>query len=227
MAKRTSSTRKRAVRRPSKARRPKAKKAKKPLKKAARRPAPKARVLKKPARATKARKASKARKVKTKPSKSVGAVSVPRPKPGKKAPKVAPATLKNHAHDPHPPTLTRQRRTLPESERTVDVPDADSRLVAEARSGHDAVAKTLREHTESSPKLTAGDVDAKWDDAYAIGDEAPGGDNPTPDQNDVEAIGRALGAEYDDDEELMGGEEIGERDAHRWELDPDSKDEEE
>ena len=36
--------------------------------------------------------------------------------------------------------------------------------------------------------------------------------------------GRALGVEYDDDEELQGGDEIAARDRHRWELDPESKD---
>ena len=125
-------------------------------------------------------------------------------------------------HD-HPPTLLRERRRLPDEER-VDTSRIDSRLVAEARSGHDAVAASLKRYHEDGPELTAGDIDAKWDDASAIGDETPGGDNPTPDQNEVDAIGRAVGAEYDDDEELMGGEEIGQRDAHRWELDPQSRD---
>ena len=60
--------------------------------------------------------------------------------------------------------------------------------------------------------------------AEAVGDEAPGGDNPPPDQDGVEEIGRALGVEYDDDEELQGGDEIAERDRHRWELDPGSSD---
>ena len=41
----------------------------------------------------------------------------------------------------------------------------------------------------------------------------------------VDDIGRALGVEYEDDEELQGGAEIKERDRHRWELDPASKDE--
>ena len=128
---------------------------------------------------------------------------------------------------PMPRTLRRSRvsaRRLPDDELAPpEQPSIDSRLMAEARSGHDAVAASLRRHNESSPRLTAGDVDARWEDAYAIGDEAPGGDNPTPDQNEVDAIGRALGTEYADDEELMGGDEIGERDAHRWELDPNSR----
>jgi hypothetical protein len=79
-----------------------------------------------------------------------------------------------------------------------------------------------REHNETSPVMTAGDVDADWEDAYAVGDEAPGGDNPTPDQDRVDDIGRALGVEYEDNEELKAADKITERDRHRWELDPAS-----
>jgi hypothetical protein len=129
----------------------------------------------------------------------------------------------SQVHDHHPATLLRERRRLPDEER-VDAARIDSRLVAEARSGHDAVAASLKRYHEDGPELTAGDIDAKWDDASAIGDETPGGDNPTPDQNEVDAIGRAVRAEYEADEELMGGDEISQRDAHRWELDPLSRD---
>ncbi len=73
-----------------------------------------------------------------------------------------------------------------------------------------------RQHHESDPSLTGGDVDANWADAYFSGDEAPGGDNPTPDQDVVEEIGRSLGLEYQDNEELH--EKVTERDKHRWEL---------
>jgi len=82
----------------------------------------------------------------------------------------------------------------------------------------------LSKNTNSSPALTSGDVDADWQSAATVGDEAPGGDNPTPDQDVVDDIGRALGVEYEDDEELQGGAEISDRDKHRWELDPSSKD---
>ena len=79
-------------------------------------------------------------------------------------------------------------------------------------------------HNETSPELTGGDVDASWEDAYATGDEAPGGDNPTPDQDRVDDIGKALGVTYDAGEELKASEKITERDRHRWELDPASSD---
>jgi hypothetical protein len=98
------------------------------------------------------------------------------------------------------------------------------RLIASARSGYNEMRSELQRHTEASPALTAGDVDAKWQDAYAIGDEAPGGDNPTPDQDRVDDIGKALGVQYQDNEELKGGDEIVERDHKRWELDPASSD---
>ena len=34
----------------------------------------------------------------------------------------------------------------------------------------------LAEHHETSPALTAGDVDADWESAATVGDETPGGD---------------------------------------------------
>jgi len=122
----------------------------------------------------------------------------------------------------HPATLERARRVLSDAERETQVPSADARLLSSARAGHDELDAMLRRHTETSPVMTGGDIDAKWEDAYAQGDESPGGDNPTPDQNRVDLIGKALGTEYADDQELQGGEEIVSRDRHRWELDPAS-----
>jgi hypothetical protein len=91
-----------------------------------------------------------------------------------------------------------------------------------ARSGREELREAIREHTETSPALTGGDVDADWEDAYAVGDEAPGGDNPTPDQDRVDDIGRALGVQYEDNEELKSADKIEKRDRNRWELDPAS-----
>jgi hypothetical protein len=92
-----------------------------------------------------------------------------------------------------------------------------------ARSGREELLQQIKERTETSPAITAGDVDADWQQAYSSGDEAPGGDNPTPDQDIVDEIGEALGVEYDDEEELKGAPKIEARDKHRWELDPASK----
>ena len=93
-----------------------------------------------------------------------------------------------------------------------------------ARTGREELLQHIKEHNETSPAITAGDVDADWQLAYSSGDEAPGGDNPTPDQDIVDEIGEALGVNYDDGEELQGAAKIEDRDKHRWELDPASKD---
>ena len=98
------------------------------------------------------------------------------------------------------------------------------RTASAARSGRRELLERFAEHTETSPAMTGGDVDADWEDAYSVGDEAPGGDNPTPDQDRVDDIGKALGVTYDDNEELKASDKIADRDKHRWELDPASKD---
>ena len=119
--------------------------------------------------------------------------------------------------------LDRPRRTVADIHGVPSSLDM-GRDASAARSGRADLEHKIQEHTSTSPALTAGDVDADWGAADTVGDEAPGGDNPTPDQDVVDDIGRALGVEYDDDEELQGGDEIAARDRHRWELDPGSSD---
>jgi len=121
------------------------------------------------------------------------------------------------------PRLDRVRRTL--DDETVPTPLSSlnmDRHGSAARSGRAELADTLRKHGTISPGITAGDVDANYENAYFSGDEAPGGDNPTPDQEVVDDIGRALGVQYDDNEELKSADKLSERDKHRWELDPAS-----
>ena len=77
----------------------------------------------------------------------------------------------------------------------------------------------LAQHTSTSPKLTGGDVDADWQRADSSGEEAVGGSVATPDQDNVDALGDALGVPRAPDEELRTSEEILEgRDRHRWEA---------
>src|SRR5262249_54556718 len=79
-----------------------------------------------------------------------------------------------------------------------------------------------KESGGESPVLTGGDVDAAWDQADDSGEEAVGGSNPTPDQERVEQLGKAVGVTYQDNEPLDTPEKVAERDEHRWELEPQS-----
>jgi hypothetical protein len=80
--------------------------------------------------------------------------------------------------------------------------------------------RQLREHHAETPQLSAGDLDARWDQS-GVGDDLPSAE-PTPDQDIVDEIGGALGVTYDDDEELDFAEKVHRRDVDRYELDLDS-----
>jgi hypothetical protein len=121
-------------------------------------------------------------------------------------------------------SLDRERRTI-QGDDIVPTPPSSldlNRTASAVRSGRRHVHDRLNEHHETSPALTAGDVDADWESAATVGDETPGGDNPTPDQDIVDDIGKAVGVQYEDNEELKGEAKIAKRDKHRWELDPAS-----
>lgn len=85
----------------------------------------------------------------------------------------------------------------------------------------DPLIEKLREHHGASPTLSGGDLDAAWEDAD-VGEESVGGGNPTPDQDVVDELGKAVGLNYEDGEPLHTTEKIQARDQHRWELDPAS-----
>jgi hypothetical protein len=96
------------------------------------------------------------------------------------------------------------------------------RSASAMRTGRRKMNSLQQELTHTDTRMSAGDVDADTQSAYSVGDEAPGGDNPTPDQDVVEEIGAAVGLNYQDTEELGTERKLEERDRHRWELDPAS-----
>ena len=166
-----------------------------------------------------------------------GRASKPKARAGRKtarkaAPKASKAIAKSRKAAPartttirpKPAALSRERRQLRDDE---TIPGAPSSLnfaskASAAESGQQMYHQRAKEHTEGGHDLTGGDVDSDWNDAYSSGEETPGGDMSTPDQDVVEEIGRALGVEYEDAEELKGAEKIEGRDRNRWEYDPAS-----
>jgi len=122
------------------------------------------------------------------------------------------------------PRLNRARRTLKDDTVLATPPSSlnMNRRGTAARSGRAELDQSRRAHRSMTPEIAGGDVDVDVEDAYFTGEEAPGGDNPTPDQDVVDDIGKALGVEYADNEELKSSDKVVERDKHRWELDPAS-----
>jgi hypothetical protein len=111
---------------------------------------------------------------------------------------------------------------LDDEEETID--DQVKDLFDQAQEldyGRSDLQGKLRSNTARTPELSGGDIDAGWeyDD---VGEEAVGGQNPTPDQNVVDEEGKALGVTYNDDEPLDTEDKIGKRDREPWELNPAS-----
>ncbi len=200
---------------------------KKPAKKAKAKSAKRTAPARKPKKAARrVAKAATLRQAQGRPERSRGTKKAPRTTTRKAAKKPAPARKAAPATKTasiKKPNLDRPRKTVADIHGLPSSLDM-GRSASAAKSGRAELRERLSKNTSASPALTAGDVDADWESAETVGDEAPGGDNPTPDQDVVDEIGRALGVEYEDDEELQGGTEIAERDRHRWELDPSSKD---
>jgi uncharacterized protein DUF6335 len=169
----------------------------------AKRPTVRAKMSRKSRKTPKARKPAKSARARTRAAKSTRATAKPRP----------PAKV---------PRLDRARRTLED----VIIPTPPSSLNMDrrgsaARTGRAEIAESIRQH-HGMTDVAGGDVDVDVEDAFFTGEEAPGGDNPTPDQDIVDDIGKALGVEYEDNEELKAADKVSKRDKHRWELDPAS-----
>jgi hypothetical protein len=123
------------------------------------------------------------------------------------------------------PRLDRARRILDDDDTVLATPPSSldmNRHGSAARTGRAELDQDRREHRTMTPEITGGDADVDVENAYFSGEEAPGGDNPTPDQDVVDDIGKALGVEYADNEELKASDKVSARDKHRWELDPAS-----
>jgi hypothetical protein len=121
------------------------------------------------------------------------------------------------------PRLERDRRLLDDETLLTPPSSLDmDRHGSAVRTGRAELAEARADHATMTPDIAAGDVDVDVEDAYFTGDEAPGGDNPTPDQDVVDEIGKALGVEYADNEELRASDKVTDRDKSRWELDPAS-----
>ena len=169
-------------------------------------------------RAAKARVVAKARKAKKVASKKKAPKRAARNP--KRTARTSPAKLVSVRSSPA--RLALERRTLQDLVPTPPSSLDMDRHGSAVRTGRAEMAQAQANHASMTPDISAGDVDVNVEDAYFVGDESPGGDNPTPDQEVVDEIGKALGVEYQDAEELRGSDKVADRDKHRWELDPAS-----
>ncbi|HET7342699.1 MAG TPA: DUF6335 family protein, partial [Methylomirabilota bacterium] len=109
------------------------------------------------------------------------------------------ADRKRVSQDPQEIAERSHERGVPEEE-LQGPPAAETVMIRTDRERE--AEEELRQHTASSPALAGGDVDADWQRAADVGEEAPGGTVATPDQDVVDDIGDALGVPRAPDEEF-------------------------
>ena len=107
----------------------------------------------------------------------------------------------------------------PHAEETGGSPSATA-VAAEAQATGIVPLQAGRRSTDTIPGqdelLKVGDPDDQAISNAFVGDETPGGDMPTPDQNQVDDIGRAYGVQEADSGSLHTSSEIlDKRDQHR------------
>jgi hypothetical protein len=74
----------------------------------------------------------------------------------------------------------------------------------------------------SGTDVTGGDIDDDWYQAEVVGEEAVGGQNPTPDQNVTDGLLDSMGLSVQNVERVHTRDVLERRDNSRWELDPSS-----
>jgi hypothetical protein len=95
--------------------------------------------------------------------------------------------------------------------------------IAHSPKDPELLAHRLQNNTAASPADAGGDIDAAWEDVNESGSETFAGDSPTPDQSMVEENARAIGVSFEDNEELEFVDKIERRDRDRYELEEQSK----
>ena len=91
-----------------------------------------------------------------------------------------------------------------------------------ASGGRQKLEDKLNNYNGIDPTLSGGDVDAAWEDGIQAGEESVGGSVSTPDQDIVDELGEAAGLTYKDYEQLDYDKKVLDRDRDRWELNPES-----
>ena len=104
---------------------------------------------------------------------------------------------------------------------TEDVEQMLSDLI-DGNSGMGRTLEKLKNRVAQGSDLTGGDIDDNWYQASVVGEEAVGGETPTPDQNVTAQLQKSMGISDVDGEPVHTKEKLDWRDKKRWELDPSS-----
>ena len=106
----------------------------------------------------------------------------------------------------------------------IPTEDADQIFegLADNNTDKEITLEQLKKTVVTNAQVTGGDLDDNLYQAEVVGEEAVGGQTPTPDQNVTEQLLQAMGISSVDGEPVHTREKLEQRDRVRWELDPSS-----
>ncbi|MGH2412454.1 MAG: DUF6335 family protein [Microcystaceae cyanobacterium] len=92
--------------------------------------------------------------------------------------------------------------------------------LVDREAGLEGTGKRLAAFKGEEAGVTGGDLDDDLYQAEVVGEEAVGGQNPTPDQNVTEMLEESMGLDSPDLQPIRTQDSLRQRDRNRWELDP-------
>ncbi|NEN99500.1 MAG: hypothetical protein F6K50_29665 [Moorea sp. SIO3I7] len=104
----------------------------------------------------------------------------------------------------------------------IEDPDRIFEGVVDRDTGMGRTLEKLRTSKLSGGNVTGGDIYDNWYQAEVVGEEAVGGETPTPDQNVTEDLLESMGISSVDGEAVQTRDKLEVRDHLRWELNPES-----
>ena len=104
----------------------------------------------------------------------------------------------------------------------IDLEEAEVifEALADGSSDQEITLAQLKKNKNVNAAVTGGDLDDNVYQAEVVGEEAVGGQTPTPDQNVTEQLLQAMGIASVDGEPVNTRAKLESRDQQRWELDP-------
>ena len=133
-----------------------------------------------------------------------------------------PAKVKNLPDDLDLGDLMPPEEPTQSTPKVVETSNMSIEELTDRDTGFGRLLHQLQDRSAEGMAPTGGDIDTDQYQSQVSGEEAVGGTASTPDQNVVEDLAIAEGIQTPDEHPLRTLRMMQSRDAHRWELEPES-----
>ncbi len=133
-----------------------------------------------------------------------------------------PINAKNLPDDLDLGDLMSPAESTPSTPKVIETTNISIQELTDRDTGFGRLLHQLKDRSAEGTAPTGGDINTDQYQSQVSGEEAVGGTASTPDQNVVEDLAISEGIETPDEHPLRTLRMMQARDAHRWELEPES-----